>query len=82
MSYSPEGAPRNGSIDDLAAYIDRELSRVGNAFNSATLKVEMLAVEPMKPRDGLIAGADGVNWDPGSGEGIYVWFNGVWNLAT
>ena len=26
---------------------------------------------PLKPRQGVIAYADGTDWDPGSGEGVY-----------
>jgi hypothetical protein len=27
----------------------------------------------------MIEYADGVNWDPGQGEGVYAYFNGMWN---
>lgn len=35
-------------------------------------------------RHGLLAYADGVNWNPGKGEGIYRWniYTSVWELAT
>ena len=35
--------------------------------------------EPVRPQSGLIVYADGVEWDPGSGEGLY-YYNaaGVW----
>lgn len=37
-----------------------------------------LHVEPSKPRDGMMVYADGSNWNPGSGEGIYARENGSW----
>lgn len=39
-----------------------------------------LNVAPDKPRDGLIAKADGTNWNPGSGEGVYCYYGGSWHL--
>ena len=30
---------------------------------------------PAKPRDGDIRYADGANWNPGSGQGIYVYID-------
>ena len=34
--------------------------------------------EPGKPRDGMIRKADGTNWDPGDGEGLYQRIAGSW----
>lgn len=34
---------------------------------------------PDKPRDGLVVQADGTNWNPGSGAGLYAYYGGVWN---
>ena len=31
-----------------------------------------------KPRNGDIRYADGTNWNPGSGEGIYAYTNDAW----
>jgi len=42
--------------------------------------IESLHVEPVKVRDGLIVIADGVDWDPGSGVGIYYYYNGGWRF--
>jgi len=35
--------------------------------------------EPAPAEDGMIAYADGVNWNPGSGEGFYGYYNGAWH---
>ena len=36
--------------------------------------------EPQRPRTGDIARADGTNWNPGSGEGVYEYDSGgTWN---
>ena len=34
---------------------------------------------PTKPREGDIIFADGTQWDPGNGKGVYVYYNGIWN---
>ncbi len=37
-----------------------------------------LNVEPDKPREGVIVFADGTNWNPGSGRGLYQYVSGSW----
>lgn len=39
--------------------------------------------EPPKPRVGLLVWADGTDWDPGSGVGLYVFDGSAWlNVDT
>lgn len=33
---------------------------------------------PLKPQEGTIRRADGVDWNPGSGAGFYEYVNGGW----
>lgn len=42
------------------------------------VKTQVLDVEPVKLREGLIVIADGTNWNPGSGAGTYVYRGGAW----
>jgi hypothetical protein len=40
-------------------------------------------VAPDKPRDLMIRFADGSDWNPGSGRGLYQYYGGAWHyLAT
>ena len=39
---------------------------------------DVLAVEPPKPRDGMITVANGTNWNPGFGQGPYARVLGAW----
>lgn len=58
----------------------RDLERqILNLSLEPARKVEFLHVEPDKKRDGTMVGADGTDWNPGSGEGVYVYYNAVWN---
>jgi len=34
---------------------------------------------PSNPYDGMIVYANGVDWNPGSGEGVYAYYNSQWN---
>lgn len=36
-------------------------------------------VAPARPIDLMIRFADGSDWDPGSGAGLYQYYGGVWN---
>ena len=40
------------------------------------MRLEETNTAPAKPRDGDIRYADGSNWNPGAGTGIY-WFDGT-----
>lgn len=31
-----------------------------------------------RPREGMLAFADGTNWNPGSGQGIYAYYGAAW----
>jgi|TARA_Y100000310_G_scaffold2609_1_gene3360 hypothetical protein len=72
--WSPNPAPV--SPEQLPDYLFNELNRVGDIiFNIDTLRLEQTNVEPSKARDGDIRYADGTNWNPGSGRGIYVYID-------
>lgn len=77
MSYSP--LPTSAvTILDLRSWANRELQRVSQAFvsSSAQTTVPVLNNAPEKPQVGQIVFADGTNWDPGSGRGLYYYDSG------
>ena len=73
--------PRETPLDYDVFYFQDELRRI-------SLSIELLAaghidetnVAPDKPRTGDIRLADGTNWNPGSGQGIYARYNNAWNF--
>lgn len=75
MTYSRK--PYQGT--NIESYVQRELDDV-SAETSRLLPatVRFLSAEP-KVEEGLIAGADGVVWDPGSGQGLYIYYGGSWH---
>jgi hypothetical protein len=59
--------------------IEREFERVEEAFNLFDLiTLKELNTEPAKPRTGMVVLADGTNWNPGSGAGVYARYGGSW----
>lgn len=60
---------------------DREagLKSLAVIEGSDVLRVDMTNSAPAKPREGHIRFADGTNWNPGGGKGIYAYYSGAWN---
>lgn len=81
MAFKP---PRyNGPNDALsvAQWVDREF---GNLESTLLRAIDLLNCQPQfnapdKPRDGDVRFADGTSWNPGGGEGLYVFYNNTWN---
>jgi len=74
--WSPNPAPVKP--EELPDYLFNELNRLSDIlFNLDTFRLERtnLPSGPAKPRDGDIRYADGTNWNPGSGQGIYVYID-------
>ena len=68
--YEPGPLPLDN--EDLGIYVVTELKRLANTIlNQAYFRLERTHVAPKRPRGGDIRYADGSDWNPGSGEGIY-----------
>ncbi len=75
--WTPNPSP--ASNENLSDYLFHELNRLSDViFNLDVMRLEQTNVEPDKPRDGDIRYADGTNWNPGSGIGIYAYVGGAW----
>lgn len=60
-------------------YVDQELESISVVTEQLLpQQVRFLAAEP-RAREGLIVGADGSNWDPGSGQGLYIYYGAAWH---
>ena len=74
--WTPNPAPV--SNENLSDYLFHELNRLSDIiFNLDVMRLEQTNTVdgPAKPRDGDIRYADGVNWNPGSGQGIYAYID-------
>ena len=67
--------------EDIPAYLQTELDRISAIIsNLADGHFDVSNVAPDKPRTGDIRYADGTNWNPGSGEGVYIYLStGAWS---
>ena len=68
--YTPNPVPSNP--EDLPKYIFEELLRLQGALEeNPTTYIEVKNAAPSRIKQGDIVYADGSNFNPGSGEGIY-----------
>jgi len=68
-----------GTPEQLIKELDRRLRNLEG--DHADLKASLQDVRhtaPPKPREGMFAFADGTDWDPGSGRGLYQYVNTSW----
>lgn len=62
----------------LARHIETELRNIETALGQTQAgHLDVVHVEPNKLQDGDIRYADGTDWNPGSGRGIYFYDSGV-----
>jgi len=71
--YFPKRTPQEYSPEFLAD----ELQKISFAIDQLSLGFfDVQYVAPDKPRQGRVAYADGSSWNPGSGEGLYLYTSG------
>ena len=69
------------ATDQLEQFLKTELLRIEQAINAvADGQLDTTYVVPPKPRDGMIRKADGTSWNPGSGAGVYCYYNAAWRF--
>ena len=76
MAYVPSPTPEKVTSD----YLMQELLRISAQFDLIFQGrfLEVSASPPVKPREGMLAVADGTHWNPGSGKGLYEYRSGSW----
>ncbi len=78
MNYSPLPAPSDTNA--LASYLFQEMLRLSQSLSEPQKVIRLSAshAEPVRPREGMIALADGTDWNPGSGAGYYGYYGSAW----
>lgn len=80
----PQIAPQTEDGRNLATWVQQQLEQIANALGrQSRSQLQPVSKPPVTPRDGLIAFADGTNWNPvslfeGSKEAAVVYYNGAW----
>lgn len=68
--YTPRIPPQEEA--ELLPYLDDELVKIALYVNRLIAgEYEVLHSVPAKVKPGLVVYADGTDWNPGSGEGLY-----------
>lgn len=68
--YTPRIPPQEDA--ELLPYLDDEFVKVAQELNKlSTGEYQIVYKEPAKMKPGLVVYADGTQWNPGSGEGLY-----------
>lgn len=79
MSYLPTQMPAINSVEELRRFVEDELTRISQAIDAPEfVTFEVKHVAPTRPTAGMIAFADGTNWNPGSGRGLYEYRTSSW----
>lgn len=78
-SYAPGRVPFSAS-KEIRNFLDEELNRIAQVLTSPFIFLAPVFAPPKQPVNGMIAYADGTQWNPGAGEGAYIYMNGVWQL--
>lgn len=81
MAYQSNRAPDINSIEELIKYVDEEFLKIAQEqtqFDFVQLNPQHRA--PKRPRAGMLVYADGTDWNPGAGGGVYVFtLGGTWS---
>lgn len=81
MPYAPPKWPTVASLEELQRLAEAEFANLaGDLAETTEVELRPSGAIPKKPRTGLIVYADGIAWNPGAGEGVYVFTSaGVWS---
>ena len=78
MAYIPMQVPNDPA--QLPGFLLQELQNIARSTDTSIAHLSELNNAPAKPQVGMIALADGSNWNPGSGAGFYGYRAGVWHF--
>lgn len=80
MAYEPSKLPDNPSPEVLVRFIMDELRAISVALSMVEgILLKEMHIVPSKPRTGLIVLADGTDWNPGAGAGVYAYYAAGWH---
>lgn len=75
MMYEPRPVLKNEDTDDELEKIAQTLRELP----TMAIALQKLHAAPSKPYDGMTVYADGTDWNPGGGQGVYTYYGAAWN---
>lgn len=79
VAYVPGTPPENAA--EMRRFLFDELGKIAATFQAlAAGHVDKTYAAPAKPREGDIRLADGTQWNPGSGAGVYAYYGAAWHF--
>jgi hypothetical protein len=80
MGWRPSQPPPGPSTTEAATrWVYDEFTRLAMSIAEADqIRLSPMHSPPPKPLTGTLVYADGTDWDPGGGEGLYVFLSGGW----
>lgn len=81
MAYTPREVPQD--LESLPAWLKDEIHSLSleiNYLRPQAIYMELTHVAPTKVRTGELRMADGTDWNPGSGAGLYRWNGSSWTF--
>lgn len=81
MTINLDPPAKYETLEAAVTWVWDQLKLIEGGFNSARTFVHLksLHAEPAKLKTGLVVLADGTDWDPGTGEGVYVYYADAWH---
>lgn len=79
-SYQPTAVPSDAP-SGLRAWLAAQFRQIADALSNPTVvgvRFSILNAEPARYANGDVVYADGTNWNPGSGAGVYARVSGAW----
>lgn len=78
MTYQPTAIPSGGGFGGWLAAQLRQIADALAAPQVTSIQLATLAAPPTRYKDGMVVYANGVDWNPGSGAGVYARVSGAW----
>jgi hypothetical protein len=75
--YTPSAVPELGNVL-LTEWLRRELRSIQAGFEFVN-DYDVLTSPPDRVKEGMARYADGVEWNPGAGKGLYLYDGAAWN---
>lgn len=82
--YSPKQTPvvNDRELQLVVRWLEDELREIASSIEVPEVEIQSFSIlntAPSKPSNGDVAYADGTNWNPGSGAGLYERKAGAWS---